>query len=51
MREHLQVVYPSAVYDGWGKRLEHPKHVVVSELMVKKVDIINQSVLPISSSL
>ena len=33
MREHLEVVYPGAVYDGWGRRLEQPEHVVVSELM------------------
>ena len=33
MREHLEVVYKGAVYDGWGERLEQPVHVVVPELM------------------
>jgi hypothetical protein len=33
MREHLEVIYPSAVYDGWGRRPEQPVHVVVPELM------------------
>ena len=33
LREHLEVVYPGAVYDGWGQRLEKPLHVVVPELM------------------
>ena len=33
MREHLEVVYPGAVYDGWGQRVSNPKHAVVPELL------------------
>ena len=33
LREHLEVVYPGAVYDGWGNRPEQPAHVVVPELL------------------
>ena len=33
MRDHLEVVYPGAVYDGWGQRPKQPAHVVVPELM------------------
>ena len=33
MREHLELVYPGSIYDGWGKKLEQPVHVVVPELM------------------
>ena len=33
MREHLEVVYPGAVYDGLGLRVPNPKHAVVPELL------------------
>ena len=32
MREHLEIVYPGAVYDGWGVRADAPAHVVVPEV-------------------
>ena len=32
MRDHLEIVYPGAVYDGWGQRPAQPVHVVVSEV-------------------
>ena len=33
LREHLEIVYPGAVYNGWGKRVDNPKHCVVKEMM------------------
>ena len=32
MREHLEVVYPNMIYNGWGIRTENPVHVVVPEV-------------------
>ena len=33
MREHLEIVYPGVVYNGWGERVDRPMHAVVPELM------------------
>lgn len=32
MREHLEIVYPGGIYDGWGVRTRTPVHVVVPEV-------------------
>ena len=32
MREHLEIVYPGATFDGWGVRNQTPAHVVVPEV-------------------
>ena len=33
LRDHLEIVYPGVVYDGWGQRPVNPVHVVVPDLM------------------
>ena len=33
LRNDLEIVYPRAIYNGWGKRPDQPVHVVVPELM------------------
>ena len=33
LRNDLEIVYPRAIYNGWGKRHDQPVHVVVPELM------------------
>lgn len=37
MREHLEIVYPGAVYDGFGNRALKPAHVVVPEVGSQKI--------------
>ena len=32
MREHLEIIYPGGIYDGWGVRTRTPVHVVVPEV-------------------
>ena len=32
MREHLEIVYPGGIYDGWGVRTQTSVHVVVPEV-------------------
>lgn len=34
MREHLEIVYPGAVYDGQGNRAQKSVHVVVPEVIL-----------------
>ena len=33
LRKDVEIVYPGAIYDGWGRRPEQAIHVVVPELM------------------